>query len=569
MLVNVYGLTVPFTQQSTDKLALRTKGEQIAFFTTNSTLIGQSKEIPLTASYVDVGSRLPFATMEKYNYMWYMLEGNYYFYYVTGVDFGVVQYEGGKQNTVRFFIELDRLQTKLYDVIPQSSLVNRKIFGDVLPVENVLETPELNQKYKVVERGNITRSDGFGNGFWHIIASEQLSKTAGNEPDLIFNYNDVYNGIYYYIIPQVNEWSFVLNGTTYPGVTLELFLQAMLADDTLSNKILGIYYDPLDSQTLTYSGVVAGVPTFTVVGPYQSTTAHWASAADPIMGNPNRRVLAYSVINYNLVDRPYTMQLPSFVRPPDNKLECYPFKQYELVYKNEVIQTLYPQNTPNLRELRYRFIPSVSPTQACCIQNVDNDYNQLYVSNSLYETSILTDEYMQYLRSQKNSLLTTNLLTAGGAALAIGVAALTGGVGALIATGLAGGAAVFGGSLSQIAKLSDVEANSTVDVTTAQTLVNDLDMYTHIPFVVVKSVSDDDYSRLSDYFLRFGYAYEQFIVPNFFEHSNYDYFVIGDLILSNADEWTSSYFKAQFARGVRLWHDPETMYDYTAINSEA
>ena len=247
--------------------------------------------------------------------------------------------------------------------------------------------------------------------------------------------------------------------------------------------------------------------------------------------------------------------------PKNNKLFTYPYcyinvsnnSGQSIVLNQELWNT-----TDNLMKLRVYGCLSPGCSMRALPLNYKND-------SIRWEEGVSCGKYPQlnWSSSQYTNWLAQNGINIG---LSTAGALLSTGVG--IATnnpiGTASGLLAIGQSIGQVSQHSlipnSVSGNLNSGDVTVATGENRIHMY--------KMTIKEEYAKIiDDYFTMFGYKVNKLKVPNITSRSNWNYVKTIDVnIDGDIPQNDLNIIKGIFNKGITLWHNPNTMYDYSQNN---
>ena len=260
--------------------------------------------------------------------------------------------------------------------------------------------------------------------------------------------------------------------------------------------------------------------------------------------------------------------------PKNNKLKCFPYSYLQVSnHSGQVVN--YKWENFNLLSVAgttgYNFVikGTLTPSGSFkCLpvnyNNILNNYDDNIVIGKLPIGAYNNDVYTNWL-TQNGVNIGLNLLSSA-VQIGAGVGAIASGAGAV------GGAGTIGSGLMRIAStLGSVYEHSLIpDSVSGNVNTGDVNFTLGLQDPEFKRISiKNEYAKvIDDYFSMFGYKVNSVKIPNITGRTNWNFVKTidcnfeGDIPQSDLNT-----IKDMFNKGVTLWHNPATMYDYSQNNS--
>lgn len=235
--------------------------------------------------------------------------------------------------------------------------------------------------------------------------------------------------------------------------------------------------------------------------------------------------------------------------------------------------TLVPNNYLDLGNSsnKLAFANSLDVTRAAAIPFIKDDYLAYRQSDEGYAKTKAT---MQAIASSISSLL-------GGVGSVMG-GMLTGGETGALASGLQSGGNIINTSSNILTSFTDLNHKEDVLQDAGGSVVNNVPgnfdcIAFDLPDIMFATscITDEEITRLDDYFDTFGYAVEEVKIPETRNRPYWNYLQVKDAALNERTATTLPEFipyndsviiKRIFENGVTIWHDYDDIFNYTLDN---
>ena len=195
--------------------------------------------------------------------------------------------------------------------------------------------------------------------------------------------------------------------------------------------------------------------------------------------------------------------------------------------------------------------------------NILNNYDDNIVIGKLPIGAYNNDVYTNWL-TQNGLNIGLNVLSSG-LQVASGIGMMATGGGALAGAGnIASGALSIANTLGSVYQHSLIPASVSGNINCGD--VNFTLGLTNLEFKRM-SIKNEYAKIIDDYFSMFGYKVNTVKVPNLYGRANWNYVKTIDCNFDgNIPQVDLNIIKTMFNKGVTLWHNPSTMYNYDANN---
>lgn len=502
----LYLCKTPLVNDYKNQLTFQNKTNQLTYFeSTIQFTFSEYTYIKLDNS-VNVSKNID--ELINCNYLYYRntgLSNKWYFCFITKMEFV-------NPNCTKVYFETDVYQTWMFDIKYNSCFIEREhVNNDTIGLHTVPENLETGEYVC----NNFNYYNGLDDCKYVIQCTEWA--TTDDKP-LATNFGGIYMAGGAYICSSIDE---VVN-----------ILQAF-ASDGKSDAVYNLYIVPSKFITNTNTS------------------------------------LQYSGQNAPNIDE-YSINKPEAINgyvPVNKKLFTFPY-QYLLVSNNNGSSNIYHyERFGNNIEFEIKGVPVVGASIK--LNPVGYDGNTFAEEMGLIAGKLPTlnwsdDEY-------------TNWLTQNSVNIGLGVASagltIAGGIG-MMATGggaVAGASALVSGAMSIANQLGAVYQHS-LQPNSAKGSVNGGDINVCSKkngFYFYNMSIKEEYARIIDnYFSMYGYKINRVKVPNITGRSNWNYVkTIECNFTGDIPQTDLNVIRTIFDNGITLWHNANTMYDYSKSNS--
>ena len=445
------------------------------------------------------------------NYLFYRNTGfttKYYFCFITNMEYV-------NENCTRVYIETDVFQTWMFQIQYKRSFVEREhVNDDTIGLHTVPENVETGE---YVENSHYYYNN-LDNYKFVVQATEPYDTSSGTRAT---NFGGIPMAGDAYICSDVNELVNVIQSYASTGK---------------SDAIYNVYICP--SMLLT-----------------MGSSMHY-----PGQTTPNSQDFGFS--KQTTIDG-YT--------PINKKLLTFPYN-YLLVSNNNGSSNIlhYERFKRNDCKFIVKGVPTVGASIKCMPYNYDSsdqdaiNEEQGIVAGKFPTLNWAVDEY-------------TNWLTQNSVNIGLGIASsgltIAGGLGMIASGGgsLAGAGSVVSGAMGIANTIGQVYQHS-LQPNSARGNVNagDINVADHKNgFWFYKMSIKSEYAQIIDnYFSMFGYKVNRVKVPNITGRQNWNYVkTINCNFDGDIPQTDLQIIKAMFDNGVTLWHNPNTIFDYSLSNA--
>ena len=477
------------------------------------------------------------------NYLFYQNKGftsKYYYCFIT--DMAYVN-----ENCTLITIETDVYQTWYFDINYKACYVEREHVNDdtvgLHTIPEGLETGDYICSYK----NDIYTS---GKNTYIIIATTEVPTEISLNP-----FNTTYNGVYsgtknLAFDSALDATNFIraMDGLGKGDAVINVFL----APQGLCNNVTFNSYDvEVQDQSGHYITFRAGIV------PYSTNATSLATSAN---FNPTNSFEGYIPKNNKLFVYPYTYLYLTNNIGNDAVFHYEDFVNNTASFK--VIGALTIGCSIKAYPVNYKKLSDTA--------NTANSFSYGIVGAKYPVCSWTSDSYTNWLTQNSINIAGFTLNAKEAGYFKGGAKILTGGV--LLGTGdTAGGGAMMGSGAKEI--FDTMQENYQRDIIPLQSKgsvsAGDITFSsgnTSLP--IYEMCIRQEYARCIDgYFSAFGYKVNSFKIPNITGRANWNYVKTIDCNFEgDIPQEDLNKIKNIFNAGVTLWHNPATMYDYTANN---
>lgn len=483
------------------------------------------------------------ATMEqakRWSYLFFDNDtGKTYYYFINNVEYV-------NDNTVELSLELDVLQTYMFDYELLPSFIERQHVEDDTLFEHTVEEGLDVGEYTNTGRYQISPGE-------MCILIQSTIQPDGSTSDSIIpalpdKYNNVFSGVKIWAVDAVN-W-----------VALSEMLDT-LSSEGLADSILNIWMYPKALVELA-GEATWGEPGTTEDGRTESIIL-------PVKGAV--RALDHDLVK-NAVEPPDAL---AGYTPKNNKLFCYPYS-FLYVTNNQGNSSIYRyERMMDYPDMFFALSGALSPEAG--VRMTPYRYNRL--TYNFAEGMTLTgyptcswnsDNYKMWLAQNQNSQnlnVGTSLLKIAGGLGAAAVSALTG-AGAVV--GVPGGLTMAASGAMQIADQLAMKEDRAVEPPQAKgtfsTSVNITDAQ-HCFTAYQRTVTAETARIIDDYFTMYGYKLDVCQKPNIHAREAFTYVkTIGCHIEGEMCNEDTVQIESIFDHGITFWVNGDKICDYSQSN---
>ena len=489
---------------------------------------------------------LPIDNIIECNYLFYKNKGftnKIYYCFITDMEYI-------NENCTAVTIETDVYQTYMFDIVKKACFVEREHTNDDTLGKNTVPERLDTGEFVINEYEPF---DEYANDYLIVVGTTKLPKEItqsiiANLPTKV--YNGIFSGLYYIALRSVNDatkFLMVMDGQGIGDSVYDVFIIPKSIVTISNNQWQNIDMD-----------LIIGIDSWT----YSGTANVWYKII------PNSQTEAV-MVNKQTITRNTTL---NGYTPKNNKMFTGEFNymyvtnnagqdikyNYEDFYNNTPIFSLKGAITPGCS---IRLVPQnyKNYEQGSGEDDICNPYG---LTGAKYPVcSWTSDSYTNWLTQQGINIEANSL---GNAVTTIG-STVAGGVGSA-GIGLAGGIAEL---MDVDTTLSDKRAYLPIH---AKGNVNSGDVTYAMgknQFILYKMSCRYEYAkRIDDYLSMFGYRTNDVKIPNLTGRTNWNYVKTkGCNFEGDIPQIYLNKIKEIFDKGITLWHNANTMYDYSQSNN--
>lgn len=540
----IYICNTPLEKDYKNELTFNDLGSQLAYFNSTIKHTLDNYTYIRKESIINVGISID--KLINCNYLFYKNTGftnKYYYCFISDMQYV-------NENCTAIKIETDCFQTWQFDINYKMSFVEREHVNDDSVGTNTipenLETGEYELQSEV-DNADLqdvcpvvaTTVDPEGN--------DEYGSYCGNK----------YEALGYYIFRGALM-------TKYDGGDQAFCIKSYLdymASNSKTDAIKSIFMAPKKLVGWTRTGVWSASSILSMF--------NYRNALDVFQytNNQNQQGTYY--------DRPITFSNLSTTRPTtfgnytpkNNKLFTFPYSYMNLTNNNGG-NSIFKYEDFNSNTPTFDVEGIISPS--CSIRAIPLNYKKLAknynygLQGAKYPIcSWLNDIYTNWLTQQAVNIGINVIGNVG--QIISGVALASTGAGALAGAGsVAGGIGGIANTLGQIYQHSLIPPQAEGNINGGDIAGAD----SKLTFTIQNMQVREEYARVIDgYFSMFGYKVNKLKLPNIRGRANWNYVKTIDINLEGEiPQKDLSVIKDMFNNGVTLWHNPNTMYDYSQNN---
>ena len=474
-----------------------------------------------------------------------IIDCNYLFYKNTGFSNKIyycfiTKMEYINENCTAITIETDCFQTWYFDIRYKKCFVEREHVNDdsigVHTIPEGLETGDYVDQY--VDNDEMSGLNFLTKGGHSPYVVLAVSETGLDValPDGSRIYNNVYSGLIFLTFPNTQDVDKYIN-----------YIQHKITEDIIYAAFMCPYEIATDGGNFEWSTFTDGTTSFQYAFIKYTTIATQMGLVE--INKPNN--------------------LDTYI-PRNKKLLTFPYRYFNIA-NNSGSSATYKYEYFNSRDGRdvcqFNMLGAISP--GCSIRLIPYNYKcgktefnyihkeveESIVAGKLPTCGWTNDAYTNWLTQNAINIpldIASDIVKTG-VGIATGNVALAGG-------GLAG----IGGTMAEIYQHSLIP-------TTAKGGVNqgDLNFADKLCFSVYKKSIKYEYAKIIDnYFDMFGYKVNDVKIPNITGRQNWNYVKTIDCNFDGDIPQTDlNIIRTMFNNGVTLWHNPNSMYNYSNSNN--
>lgn len=537
------------------------------------------------------------------NYIMFNNKSKWYYAFITSKEYV-------NQNNTQINFVIDVMQTFMFDYTIGETFVEREHQDRYIEIENNKLQPVYSRTRENLERGNefylknktemqpktpevlATFLQGANRKmYWvTVVAKKSLGKRYNNgnvteTETRATSVNLLSNNVFTYILPVIidnndyfggspkfyameqNPSSIIVQGNAFPLFNLDELTDLSKDINVISMNIseyAPFEYDCIKQDSNYFIYPLNNVPL--AKPPY--LTAHYSYQT-------NNNILTYRGTMY-FINYATTNNLPIYQISHDltinkndlsiendkniayePKLKTVDYEYLQLEIGDQKTQLSNENFDTNNIEIEYLNTFSAKGSSSFVIMNYErqlrNHDKSIIINNVIHELPLISDEWLNYLRNNKNSLvsglITGAIGTVGGTLLGLA----TGGIGLAVAgsTALSYGAQIA----NQLARYQDMKNKPNEIKNTAFDLT--LDVLTKGINLQIKTygIHNQFLERIFNYFYHYGYLANEFITPNLKSRYYFNYIkTIGCNIQSSIDNEYVTELRNIFDNGITIWH---------------
>lgn len=537
----IYLCSTPLEKDYQNELTFNNLSSQLAYFNSTIKHTLDNYTYIRKESIINVGLNID--DIINCNYLFYKNKGfteKYYFCFISDMQYV-------NENCTAIKIETDCFQTWQFDLIYKPSFVEREhVNDDTVGANTIPENLETGEYVLESEVDNADLQDVCP------VVATTVDPEGNNEYGSYCG--NRYEALGYYIFK--GSLISVYDGGDQKDC-IKRYLDYM-AGQSKTDAIKSIFMAPKKLVGWTGSGVWSSTSLFSMLS-YRNALDVFEHT-DPI---------------YTDYDIPYTFSGLSITRPTsfgsyspkNNKMFTFPYSYMNLTNNNGGNSIFkyedFNSNTPSF-EINGIISPSCS-IRAIPLnyKNIAKNYNYGLQGAKYPICSWLNDIYTNWLTQNAVNI---GLNVAGNVGQIIsGVALASSGAGALSGAGqVASGIGGIANTLGQIYQHSLVPPQAEGNINGGE--VGGAN--SKLTFTLQNIQVREEMARVIDgYFSMFGYKVNRVKVPNITGRANWNYVKTIDVnIEGDIPQNDLSIIKGIFNKGITLWHNPNTMYDYSQNN---
>lgn len=515
-----------------NEITFSNKQEQESFFTSKIAYSFANYTYIKKDSVIQIGENID--KLINCNYLFYRNDGftnKFYYCFITDMEYI-------NENCTRVTFETDVWQTWMFDIKYNACFVEREhVNDDTIGLHTVPENLEsgeyVDQPSSSIEQNSLNYM--LHNGARSLFIVLAVSETGLNVvvPSGVRSYNGNYSGLYYITFPSFDH-----------ADTYIRYIQSKITSDIIYSAFLVPYEiatDGTNFQWLTYT---------------DGSTSFQYAFID--YTNTSVQMGLVNIDKPNYLDGGYI--------PKNNKLLTYPYRFFT-ISNNSGSNANYKYEYFSNSQCTFNLVGAIGV--GCSIQLIPYNYKK-----GSSEFNYTYNNYIEGLDAGKlptcgwTNDAYTNWLTQNAVNIPIDLASDFIKTGSGIVTG---NAAAVGGGLAGITNsVLEIYQHSLIP-TTAKGGVNqgDLNLASLRAFSVYKKSIKQEYAKIiDDYLSMFGYKVNVVKIPNITGRRSWNYVKTIDCnFTGDIPQSDLNLIKSMFDSGVTLWHNPNTMFDYTQSNS--
>lgn len=511
---NIYLCKTPLESDYKNQLTFNNLNAQQTYF--NSTIQKTLAEYTYIRKDNSITVGEPIDTIINCNYLFYRNTGftnKLYYCFIKSMEYV-------NENVTRIYFETDVFQTYQFDIVYNASFIEREhVNNDTVGLHTVPEGVETGEY--IVN----SRVDGrsFGNSSQYIVAST-VDLSDNSFPNINGNIQGgVYNGVKYFHYTSVNTLNLVLKN---------------LADAGKSSAIISIFQGASEFYDLdpTTNELVAD----SMAPKSCEWTVMSIGGTDILPIDKPTSINGYTPVNKKLLTYPFCYLLAS------NNQGSNAIYKYEYFSSNNCDFIFYGVLTPGMS---IRMYPKNYNNQS---RNIDEGLNVGKLPIGSWNNDVYTNWLTQ------NSVNVG--LNVGSGILATGVGIATGNP-----IGVASGIMSVANSIGEVYKHSLTPPQVEGNINNGDVCYSTGDNRISMSLMSIKS----EFAEIIDkFFTMYGYKVNLVKVPNITGRSNFNYVkTIDNNFDGDIPQEYLQKIKNMFNKGITLWHNPNTIYNYNVSNN--
>lgn len=536
----VYLCKTPLENDYKNQLTFTTAAKQLEYFTSTVQNSFDNYTYIRKDNTLKVG--VPIDDIINCNYLFYQNKGftsKYYYCFITNMSYV-------NENCTLITFETDCFQTYQFDIVYKSCFTEREhVSDDTIGLHTIPENLETGE-YICAGKTDIYSG---GNSTYVCVATTEVPEEVSVNP-----FNTEYNGVY--------------------SGTIILLFRSALAVTNFTRAMDGLGKgDAIQNIFLAPTGL-CGTPNWTVYNVEVTSSQTITFEASTISNSSTATSLGTSAnITVPTTFDSYT--------PKNNKLYCFPYNYFYLSNNIGADVSFHYEDFVN-NTASFKILGALSI--GCSIKafplnykklsdtaSSTNSYNAGVVGSKYPVCSWKSDAYTNWLTQNSVNIAGVTLNAEekanamGIGALALGSIMTATGLGSGIGTGLMvyGAGAIFNSMQTNYQKdIIPQQAKGSIsagDVTYASG---------NTTFPIYKMCIRKEYAEIIDgYLSAYGYKVNKYKIPNITGRTNWNYVkTIECNFEGDIPQGDLNTIKNMFNTGVTMWHNPATMYDYSASN---
>ena len=522
----IYLCKTPLENDYKNQLTFSTKANQMTYFNSTIQKTFDNYTYVKKDNIIKVGCNID--EIIDCNYLFYKNTGfteKYYFCFITNMEYI-------NENCTAITFVTDVFQTWQFDIVYKKCFIEREhVSDDSIGLHTIPENVETGEPIAQ----SVTTLD-YGTFYPCIAVSDDILRS--DQTTYHHNYNGVVSGLTFIVLKEsidVNYFIYRYNHEDKIHAITSIF---MIPDDYLPS-----------SAWITDS----------------TGTIHYKYIAE--------KSTPFDIANVDITKPSRLGEGSTGYTPKNNKLFTYPYC-YVLADNNTGSNVVYryedftaPEGT-SVDTIRFKCIGTINT--GCSIKyipinykNIEENYNESFNGAKLPLGGWTNDVYTNWLRQNG---LNIAINTAGSILQIVGGLGLTGtGTGSIAGAGqIASGINGIAGTIGQVYQHSLIPNQAEGNINSSDIMFS----AGKIGCSLYKMSIKIEYLKVIDsFFSMFGYKVNSVKTPNITGRANWNYVKTIDCNFDgNIPQQDLDIIKSMFNKGVTLWHNASTMYDYSQSN---